>query len=591
MRLINEIASRTFGLWFPPPLWTVSEWADEKRMLSSEASAESGRWQTDRAPYQRGMLDAVNDDDVEQVTVMSSAQIGKTELLLNTIGYYIDYDPAPLMLLQPTIDMAQAFSKDRLAPMIRDTTAITNKVHGGKSETLLHKGFVGGHITLAGSNSPASLASRPIRILLADEIDRYPLSAGSEGDPFNLAKKRTTTFHNKKIFAVSTPTIKGMSRIEEMFEQSDKRRYHLKCPECGHKQPLNWEQITFEPIGHSCRDCGVVSKEWDWKGQIGEWIPERPEIKHHRGFHLNELVSPWRKWADVINDFKEAKDNPETLKTWVNTSLGETWDDSEGETIDGSILYARRENYAADVPQRGLFLVAGVDVQDDRIEGEIIAYGAGEESFGIEYFRLYGDPSRPELWNQVEKQLNKNYRHESGVTMPISRICIDSGGHYTDEVYEFSKRMGITRVIPIKGASTMGKPIITFPKKKTDRGVYLTIVGTDNAKDLTYQRFSITTDDITSRNDGFCHFPIRDDYSMSYFDMATAESKVVKYSKGQRRFEWHCPSGKRNEALDCRVYALAALRISQQKFGLRLDEVEVNAEPRARRRKKTKRLI
>ena len=198
VRLFKRIAT----VLSPPPELTVSQWADEYRRLSPEASAEPGRWNTDRAPYQREIMDAINDARCEEVIIMSSAQVGKTELILNIIGYYIDYDPSPILVLQPTRDMAETFSKDRLAPMLRDTPALKGKVKDARSRdsgnTILHKTFPGGHITMVGANSAAGLASRPIKIVLMDEVDRYPASAGTEGDPIKLAEKRTTTFWNRK---------------------------------------------------------------------------------------------------------------------------------------------------------------------------------------------------------------------------------------------------------------------------------------------------------------------------------------------------------------------------------------------------------
>ena len=222
---------RTFNLSVvaPPKRLSVSEWADEYRYLSAEASAEPGKWRTDRAEYQRGMMDAFSDPKIHTVVVMSSAQIGKTELLNNIVGYFVDQDPSPMLMLQPTLEMGNTWSKDRLSPMIRDTRTLTDKISDSKARdsgnTILHKTFQGGHITIAGANSPASLASRPVRVVLADEVDRYPQSAGAEGDPLSLAFKRTTTFWNRKRMVVSTPTVKGVSRIEMAYEESDKRRY------------------------------------------------------------------------------------------------------------------------------------------------------------------------------------------------------------------------------------------------------------------------------------------------------------------------------------------------------------------------------
>lgn len=283
---INELLKGIVKVLAPPPRLNISQWADSYRRLSSEASAEPGQWRTDRAPYQRGIMDAINEPGVETVVVMSSAQVGKTELLLNTIGYYMDYDASPILLLQPTLEMAEAFSKDRLSPMLRDTPALKDKVGDPKARnsgnTLLHKTFPGGHITMAGANSPSSLASRPIRILLADEVDRYPVSAGSEGDPVNLAAKRTTTFWNKKKLYVSTPTIKGVSRIEAEYEDSTMEQWCLPCPHCGEYQPLTWAQIRFEDITMECIHCRQRATEFQWKKHKGRWVARKEHSNKDR---------------------------------------------------------------------------------------------------------------------------------------------------------------------------------------------------------------------------------------------------------------------------------------------------------------------
>lgn len=549
----------------PPPEMTVSEWADAERRLSSEASAEPGRWRTDRAPYQRGILDSINDPSVKMVVVMSSAQVGKTEFLLNMIGYHVDYDPAPILLLQPTVDMAQAFSKDRLAPMVRDTPALRHKVSDSKAKdsgnTILHKSFAGGHITMAGANSPASLASRPIRILLADEVDRYPISAGSEGDPLNLAKKRTTTFWNSKVVAVSTPTVKGASRIEALYEDSTQEHYCLPCPECGEYQPLRWRNIIFESCSHACEHCGAESEQDDWLNQAGEWIAQN-DHSSVRGFHLNELVSPWRRWADVIEDFKQAKKSPETLKTFVNTSLGETWEE-EGETVDSTGLLARREEYASDVPEKALVLTAGVDVQDDRLEVEVIGWAEGEESWSIDHRVIRGDPAQQEVWNDLDSILDSRYQHESGNDLHIAATCIDSGGHHTQQVYDYCKTRKHKRVFAIKGVGGAGRPVVSAPSKKrtgrSKRQVDLFTVGVDDAKGLIYSRLRICEEGA-----GYCHFPLERDEE--YFAQLTAEKVVTKFVKGFPRREW-VKTRARNEALDLRVYALAALRILNPVYG------------------------
>lgn len=308
----------------PPKKLTVSQWSDEYRQLSSEASSESGKWRTSRAEYQRGIMEAFSDPTIETVVWMSSAQVGKTEILLNIIGYFVDQDPSPILLLQPTLEMAQAFSKDRLAPMIRDTKQITDKVKESKSKdsgnTILHKTFMGGHITMAGANSPSSLASRPVRVVLCDEVDRYPASAGTEGDPVNLAFKRTTTFWNRKKMITSTPTIKGASRIERAYEESDMRKFYVPCPACGHEQILEWENVVWETnrpetATYHCSKCGSGWSDGVRHNAIkeGRWIAQNQK-KGVAGFWINEIYSPWVELGTMAKNFLEAKKSQEMLK-------------------------------------------------------------------------------------------------------------------------------------------------------------------------------------------------------------------------------------------------------------------------------------
>lgn len=552
-RLAQAVANRLR----PPPDLTVSQWADAYRMLSSEASAEPGRWKTDRAHYQKGILDAINDPNVEGIVVMSSAQVGKTEILLNAIAYFIDYDPAPILLLQPTLEMAQTFSKDRLAPMCRDTPALRGKIQDAKSRssgnTMLHKTFAGGHITMAGANSPASLASRPIRIMLADEVDRYPPSAGSEGDPVNLAKKRTTTFWNKKTILVSTPTVKGASRIETAYENSTQEQYHLPCPDCSFMQPLKWSNIVFEPVGHACENCGTVSTQDAWKKNRGEWVAN---ATHHkiRGFHLNELISPWRRWEQIIDDFREAKKSPETLKTFINTSLGETWEE-EGSKVDHNNLYARREHYPAKVPMNAVVLTCSVDVQDDRLEAQVEAWGADEENWKIDFRILRGDPSRPDLWKALDEFLNRRYDHETGASLHIACTAIDSGGHHAQEVYKFVRPREVKRVYAIKGSSKAGQPVVGRPSKSNLGKINLFPVGSDTAKETIYARLNIN-----EVGAGYIHFPVSTDFDEEWFEQLTAETCVTRYKEGRAYRKW-IKSRPRNEALDLSVYNLAAYHI------------------------------
>lgn len=556
-----------------PPELTVSEWADEYRMLSPEASAEPGKWRTDRAPYQKEIMDAISDDRCYKVIVMSSAQVGKSEIILNTIGYFIDYDPAPMMYVLPTDTMAETFSKDRVSPMIRDTPSLRKKVEDAKSRasgnTIFHKKFQGGHLTFIGANAPSQLASRPIRVLYADEIDRFPLSAGTEGDPLQLAIKRTTTFWNRKIIEVSTPTIKGISKIEKEYESSSQEHLQVACPHCGKYQTYEWEQLKFEHesgtrefelLGYMCRFCGAIDREVVWKRQPIKWVAENPSIKDVRGFHLNELASPWKHWDEIIEDFLEAKrQGKEMLKVWHNTALGLPWEE-DGDLDIKDILLARRKFYNCMIPEDVLVLTCGVDTQDNRLEYEIVGWGKDMRSWGIEYGVLMGDPGKPDVWKMLDDVLFAKYKRSDDLEMQIMTTCIDSGGHHTSSVYNYCKRREARRVWAIKGQGGSGIPYIKRPKKRNDSGVWLFMIGVDVGKDTIASRLKTNF----PNEPGFCFFPMEDErgYDEQYFEGLTAEKREIRTVNGRVKINWIKKyEGIRNEPFDLRNYATAAVEI------------------------------
>ena len=523
-------------------------------------------------------MDAINDPAVENLVIMSCAQIGKTEILLNILGYYIAHDPAPILVLQPTLSMAQAFSKDRLAPMLRDTPILEGKVKDPRARdsdnTTLHKAFDGGHVTLAGSNSPASLASRPIRIVLADEVDRYPHSAGTEGDPVSLARKRSATFFNRKLVLTSTPTVKGASRIESAFEQSDKRYYHVRCCDCEESQVLRWQNVQWpenrpDQACYVCEHCGSA---WDDTQRLkaiknGYWEAEGP-FNGTAGFFINGLYSPWTPLSDAVREFLEAKKLPEQLRVFVNTFLGETWEDA-GDQVDSFGLYERRENYGDTLPEGVVVITAGVDIQDDRIELEIVGFGRDEESWGLEYHTLQGDPTSPTVWADLDSILKQTYEHPSGVELSIRAVAIDSG-HHTQQVYNFVKPREGRRIMAIKGVGGEGKPLLGRPTKNNIAKVRLYPVGSNTVKELLFSRLKIS-----EVGAGFCHFP--ENYDEEYFRQLTAEKKVTKYVKGFPRSEF-VKTRARNEALDVRCYALSAYSALNTNINKIAERIRLRAE-------------
>ena len=559
----------------PPPELTLSEWADTYRVLSREASAEPGAWDTSRAEYQREIMDTISDPAYETVVLMTSSQVGKSEIINNYLAYSVHLDPCPILFVHPSDKHAEEYSRIRIAPLVRDTPVLTERVSDAKSRyggnTTLYKEFPGGHLTLAGANVPAGLASKPICKLLCDEVDRFPISAGSEGDPIKLAEKRTTTFWNRKKVYASTPGIKDHSRIEKAYEESDQRHYYVPCPHCDEFQILRWKIKEGDEDRHLvvwesgkpetaviiCIHCGVGIDEGQRRIIIskGEWRKHNPESKI-AGFHLNELYSPWKRLSEVVDDFIKAKNDPEQLKVWVNTSLGETWED-RGESVSESALMERRETYLADVPMKAMVLTCGVDVQKDRLELEVKGWGEGEESWGISYKILWGDPGERYVWDTLLDELKRTFQHESGHKLRISATCIDSGGLHTSVVYHWCKGREKQRIFAIKGVSGDSKPIISAAMNKqsgTDRRkVKLFMVGVDVCKETLFARLKKK-----EPGPGYFHFPKH--YDKDYFDGLTAEEVLTKYKNGHPIRVW-LKKKARNEPIDINNYAYAAFKL------------------------------
>lgn len=574
-----DLFTRIFKTLEPPPDLKISEWADRFRRLSGEAASKGGAWDTDTAPYQREIMDAISDDSIRKVVVMSAAQIGKTDaFLLNTIGYYIHYDACPILLMQPTLSMAETFSKDRLMPMVRDTPVLRGRISDKartSGNTIFKKSFPGGRITMTGANSPTELRSRPIRILLADEIDAYPATAGNDGDPLVLGAKRLTTFWNRKEVYVSTPTVKGISRIEVEYENSTQEEWNVPCPSCGEYQPLTWGQIKFDrdeagevtSVSHVCKHCGVISTEYEWKEQFikGKYIAKHPERKV-RGFHLNSLASTLTPlgWKQIVKDFLVAdeerkKGNIELYKAWTNTELGETWEE-DGHQIEDSVLMKRRQKYNCEVPEDVVVITAGIDTQDDRFEVEVVGWGIGYESWGIQYAKIYGDPKLPEVWEKLDEFLLQTFEKKDGTVMKIKCACMDSGGHFSNEVYKFCKARYHRGIFAIRGKGGADVPYIPRPTKNNRVKAFLFTLGVDTGKSLLFQRLVIDEE-----GPGYCHFPREEEkgYDEDYFKGLTAEKMVLHYKKGRPMFEWEPKQkGMRNEPLDVRNYAQAAVVIS-----------------------------
>lgn len=509
---------------------------------------------------------------IERVVFMKGAQIGGTEVGNNFLGYIVHLSPGPVMLVMPTVDGAKRTSKTRIDPMFAAIPELKGVISDRRSKdasnTTLMKEFQGGVLVLTGANSAIGLRSMPVRYIFLDEIDAYKGDVEGEGDPVNLAIKRTSTFNRRKIFMVSTPTIQSVSRIEYEYEQSDQRHYMVPCPYCNKRQSLKWKQIHWEnedpqTAVYICEHCGGIIEEHlkTWMLENGVWEKFNPNSKV-AGFHLSSLYSPvgWFSWADAVKQFLDAKNKDNLLKVWVNTVLGETWLE-KGEAPEWQILFDKREDYPQEiVPSGGLFLTAGADVQKDRIECEVVAWGRNRESWSVGYFIINGDTAREDVWNELTEFSRRYFEHSSGVMLPISRFAIDSG-FATQQVYNWVRKQPLNFAMAVKGTDSGVTPLglptkvdLNINGKKLRRGAKVWAVGTSILKSELYQFLRLTQNEDESFPAGYCHFP---KYDSEYFKQLTAEQLVTKVVRGYQKREWQ-KTRERNEALDCRVYARAA---------------------------------
>lgn len=613
--------------WTPPPRISVPGWADQFRKLAGEAGSTSGQWRTSTVEIARGPMMAVTEPGVHVITVMCCTQLMKTALLENVFGFFAHLDPCPMLLLQPKEDAAEQFSKERITPLIRVTPVLKELVGTSRTrsaeETLLFKSFPGGFLALAGAGSPDNLARRPIRVLLCDEVDKYP--ATREGDSITLAEERTATFGaNWLSIRACSPTVEDESRIAASYSESDERRASVECPHCRHRQFLdffshvNWDKegnehrpstarIYCEACGSAWSEgqrlralstarwhqtkaftcCGVrssplqdyaqawqggsvddpVGQVWDW-WEGDRWAVYRakclkcggfPVSNHHAGFQASKLFSPWSKDrpADIAAKWLAAHTDEDRKQAWWNTQLGLPHRVHSGKELRVDDLASRGEIWAADVPPGVGVITAGVDIQGDRVEIEVVGWGEDEESWSLAYEIIEGDPDEPDLWARVDAFLKRKWYRADGREFEISSACIDSGGHSTQAVYSFCKARIGRRVWAIKGESARaGARSPVWPVKRLssrNKSSYRpVIIGVNAAKDLVRSRLYID-----ASGPGYCHFPA--DRDLGWFAQLTAERLVVKVASGQKFRVWELPRGKANEALDTRVYAYAAL--------------------------------
>ena len=612
---LNATVRKSTSSFKPPEQLTVTEWSDKYRRLSAENSAEPGHWRTSRTPYLKEIMDAFTDPKVHRIAVAASSQVGKTECEMNMLGYAIAVDPGPIMFVMPTVDNAKDFSKRRIAPMIRDTKPLRERISKAKSRdgenTVLKKAYPGGMLTITGSNSPASLASVPARYVFGDERDRWAKDAGGEGDPWGLVEARTITFYNHKMVEVSTPTIKGYSAIESAFNTGTQEYWCVQCPHCGEYNFIKFDHIRFEfhtnkiqgktqyivdNVMYACPECGGASTEQEIRKQPKKWIARNPEAYKNgvRSFWINAFSSPWMSWKKLVLRFLEAKDDPEKLKTVYNTLFGELWED-RGDLEDEDEMLARREEYEADLPDGVLCLTCGVDTQDNRLEYEVVGYGKFRENWGIEKGYIMGKPSDNDVWERLDGIIDRSYYFKNGKALKISLTFVDSGGHYTQEVYEECAKRINKRVFAIKGKGGEGIPFTGPPSKvnivKDDKIIgkaWLYVLGVDAGKERIMSGLNVRS--VGAR---YSHFPSNEEkgYDNLYFSGLLSEKMTYENNK----WKWKkIPGHNRNEALDCRNYANAAYRVLnpnldaiERKMKGVAQEIKKPAKPRKKQRRRS----
>lgn len=552
----------------PEPRITVSEWADQNRWLPSVAGGII-RWRTVYTPYLREIMDCLSaHHPSKKVVFMGGAQIGKTEAGNNWIGYIIHHAPGPLLLVLGGQEGARTSSKQRLQPMIDACPALRDRVFEATSRSagnsMFYKQFEGGQLMLTWASSGSGLRGRPTRYVFCDEVDDYPEEVGREGDPLMLAQRGVATFPNHKIYLVSTPTIKGHSRIETEFLKTDRRRYFVPCPECGDMDWLRWERIQMldkDPATAEmqCFACGCLIPEHKKTGMLdrGEWRPTAESVDGSVGFHLSAFYAPLgmdTTWPSIAAEFLAAQGKPALLKTCLNLKFGETWEERGDEAVEWEVLAARRRQWDGDVPAGVGVLVAAVDVQGAWLEYLVLGFGAGEECWVIAWGQVRGDPALDATWFELDKELSQTFVHSSGRKMGVECVTVDSGGHFTDEVYRFCRARVARKIFAIKGGSELGKPLVGRPSDKNRYRTPLFVLCTDSGKETIFSRFRIAAD-----GPGALHFPAWLDEE--FFQQLTAERPMRRYVRGRGSVRSWQKIRERNEAFDLVVYGLAALYI------------------------------
>lgn len=584
-RVTSFLKKRISQILKVPSKVSIRVWADNERVLSKEGSSEYGEWDTMRTPYMIEIYESITNPELREIVLQMASQLAKSEVVLNVFGWYAQLDPCPMMLVQPNDALAKEFSKERVAPMIRDTKVLKRLVKDANlknsGNTVSHKMFPGGFLSFRGANSPSKLASKPIKILMMDEIDRYPKSSGDEGSPVALAKKRVITFSDHKIIYTGTPTIKNHSEIEDEYLEGSQGVYYLKCPACNANNELLFEKLVYDitnedehkihSVKMSCDNCGSLHSEEEWKMDnqgTGVWIHKYPDRIAKRSYKLNGLAGVFRTWKDIVEEYLKIKDDEQKYKAFINTVLAETYEEDIKEKLDYELIYARREEYKAELEEGVLILTAGIDIQDRWIAIEVVGHGLNNEKWGIEYHIIDGSLDDEATREKLDEFLSRSWSYDDGYSLNIYSMCVDSGGHHTDTVYDYvEKRQKEKRIFAIKGLGGEYTAGINKFTKVPKRDLKLLTLGVNTLKDEIYSALRVN-----ETGKGFYHFPndIFKNYDIDYFMSLTAE---VKQSEN-RKVVWK-KLRKRNEALDCRVYANAALKVYKK---LDLNELKEQME-------------
>ena len=566
-----NLFGKLVNIFTPPPKITISEWAAQYRMLTTEDSAFPGPWHNEVTPYLVDVMDALNDPCTEKIVMMFAIQTGKSSLMTNVIGYHIDLDPCPMIIYEPTGALAEAFSRTKIAPMLRETPRLKGKVPDEKSRTpgntIEEKVFPGGNLSIVGSNSPNQFRMRSVRIVMLDELDSIRQNVGGEGDPYVLAKNRTANFPNRKIIVASTPVDeKGISLH---YLDSTRERWTHECPSCATYSPFSWKRLKLDTLKMACPDCGNEHSKREWLQAPGKWIAEDPDHTV-RGFHLSSLDAPTLTWQALVAEFTTANarsklGDHEALQSFINTKLAEVWV-RPGTVVETHDLEDRREVYNAELPDGVCVLTAGVDVQDTRLAVGVWGWGYGFENWAIEYTEFFGDPRQGEVWKYIDDLIERSWSYANGKKLRISRIGVDTGGSATMSVYTYCKARETRGVCAMKGQGGDRTPMTKPGKSKT--GQRLIMVGVDGIKSDIYSWLKKS-----SPGSEYCHFPMSADIDpikhrnlpingigSDFFDMLTSEKRVAEKDKnGFIKYTW-VKIRERNEVLDCFVAARAALR-------------------------------